>query len=137
MASMAKSSSSRRGTRWLYVLLFFLYVGAIVYLCFGNFSALSSKMPLTILGIRTDRIVHFLMFFPYIFLAQAAFAGKNPWKTLVWVTISAIALAYALELLQGVVTTSRTTDPWDLSINLSAVTTATLIMAIATSRRGR
>lgn len=132
---MAKSSS--RNKRWLYVPLFVLYVGAIIYLCFGNFTDISGKVPLTILGIQTDRIVHFAMFFPYIFLAQAAFAGKNPWKTLVWVTISAIAMAYALELLQGVVTTTRTTDPWDLSINLSAVTTATLIMAIATSRRGR
>ena len=53
---------------------FFLYLAAIVWLCFGQFDQVP-QMQRTIWGIPTDKIAHFLMFFPFPLLACLAFGG--------------------------------------------------------------
>ena len=45
-------------------ILFFLYIAAVLYLCFGRFDNAPS-IELNLWGIPTDKIVHFLMFFPF------------------------------------------------------------------------
>ena len=49
-----------------------LYIGAVAYLCFANFQKLPD-MPKTFLGIPTDKVVHFCMFFPFPILAYLAY----------------------------------------------------------------
>lgn len=49
-----------------------LYIGAVAYLLFANFEKLSS-IPRLFLGIPTDKIVHFCMFFPFPILAYLAY----------------------------------------------------------------
>ena len=51
---------------------FYLYLIAIAVLCFGKFSDLPSVSN-TILGIPTDKVVHFVMFFPFPILAFLAY----------------------------------------------------------------
>ena len=49
-----------------------LYLAAVGYLLFANFEKLSS-IPRIFLGIPTDKIVHFCMFFPFPILAYLAY----------------------------------------------------------------
>ena len=52
--------------------LFFLYIALLLFLCFGQFQNVHS-IPRTILGIPSDKVVHFCMFFPFPILAFLAF----------------------------------------------------------------
>lgn len=58
--------------RIFFRILFFLYIGLLVYLCFGHFSSLP-HVSRTLWGFPTDKVVHFLMFFPFPVLAFLAF----------------------------------------------------------------
>jgi VanZ family protein len=49
-----------------------LYLAAVGYLLFANFEKLSS-IPRLFLGIPTDKVVHFCMFFPFPILAYLAY----------------------------------------------------------------
>ena len=49
-----------------------LYIGVVAYLLFANFEKLSS-IPRLFLGIPTDKVVHFCMFFPFPILAYLAY----------------------------------------------------------------
>ena len=49
-----------------------LYLAVVGYLLFANFEKLSS-IPRIFLGIPTDKIVHFCMFFPFPILAYLAY----------------------------------------------------------------
>ena len=113
------------------VAVFILYLGVLVYLCFGHPTAFF-KVPHSLWGIPIDKVIHFLMFFPYPFFAQAAFYFKNRWRSLVFVIITGIIFCFAFELLQDKITTYRTTDPWDLFYNVAAVTVGSTIIALVT-----
>lgn len=67
-------------------LLFLLYLAAVLYLCFGQFSSLSG-FTRSILGFRADKVVHFLMFFPFPILFYMAFgwSTRKPWHSLLLV----------------------------------------------------
>lgn len=45
-------------------ILMLLYICTVAFLCFHRFSSLPS-ISQTVLGIPTDKIVHFIMFFPF------------------------------------------------------------------------
>ena len=122
---MSKNTSSR--ITWIAV--FILYLGTLAYLCFGHPTTFF-KVPRYIWGIATDKIIHFAMFFPYPFFAQAAFCFKNRWRSLVFVILTGIIFCYTFELLQDKITTWRSTDPWDLSVNIASVSVGSLIIAI-------
>ena len=49
-----------------------LYIAAVAYLCFANFKKLPD-LPKLFLGIPTDKVVHFCMFFPFPILAYLAY----------------------------------------------------------------
>ena len=49
-----------------------VYIGVVAYLLFANFEKLSS-VPKLFLGIPTDKVVHFCMFFPFPILAYLAY----------------------------------------------------------------
>ena len=77
--------------------LFFLYVAMVLYLCFGHFDNIQS-VPRTILGIPSDKVVHFCMFFPFPILAFLAYdrLTKTPWQALAaLISICAIGCAFA------------------------------------------
>ena len=48
------------------------YIGVVAYLLFANFEKLS-RIPRLFLGIPTDKVVHFCMFFPFPILAYLAY----------------------------------------------------------------
>ena len=55
-------------------ILFALYLIAVAVLCFGKFES-SQDVPLELWGLPMDKVVHFLMFFPFPLLACLAFGG--------------------------------------------------------------
>ena len=61
-----------RRQRILARIIFFLYIVNVAWLCFGNFSSVPD-VPKDFWGIPMDKIVHFLMFFPFPLLAFLAF----------------------------------------------------------------
>ena len=69
--------------RLLARIVFLLYLAAVLYLCFGNFSDMSSVAK-HFLGIESDKVVHFLMFLPFPILFYMAFGWRtrNPWHSM-------------------------------------------------------
>ncbi|MGN1215215.1 MAG: VanZ family protein [Candidatus Cryptobacteroides sp.] len=56
----------------LALVLFLLYLAGVAYCCFGSFSGMPQVTP-SLMGIPTDKIVHFCMFFPFPFLCYLTF----------------------------------------------------------------
>ena len=116
--------------RKVFVVLFVLYMGVLIYLYFGKFPSFI-KLPRTIMNIPSDKVGHFLMFLPYPFLAHgSSFTGKRKWRDLLFVHLSGIVIAFTFELLQSTLASYRTTDPWDLVANVASISLATLILAV-------
>lgn len=92
-------------TRFTARLILVLYIAALAWLCFGNFSDLQ-EVPKTLFGIEMDKIVHFLMFFPFPFLVFFSFGkrGDKAWKAILK-TLLVFAVGYVLagvtEIVQG------------------------------------
>ena len=59
-------------TKWVFRVLLILYLAVVAWLCFGHFDNIQ-KIPRSFWGIPTDKIVHFLMFFPFPILSFLAF----------------------------------------------------------------
>lgn len=111
------------------LILFILYLAFIGFLYYANISP-SAKIPKSMLGFATDKVAHFCMFLPYPFLAHGSFKGKRKWRNLVFVILSGIMLAFALELTQEKLAPYRSTDPWDLVYNMAAITISSTLLAI-------
>lgn len=124
---MAKSKSSPFHT--VILILFIIYLGLIGFLYYANISP-KANVPKFLWGIATDKVAHFCMFLPYPFLAHGSFVGKRKWRNLVFVILSGIILAFALELTQERLAPYRTTDPWDLVYNIAAISISSTILAI-------
>lgn len=124
---MSKSKST--SVRTAILVLFFIYLGCVGFLYYGNIST-TTTMPESLFGFQMDKVAHFLMFLPYPFLAHGSFKGKRKWRNLVFVIISGIALAFAFELTQERIASYRTTDPWDLVANIASLTVSSFFVAI-------
>ena len=127
---------TRRQLQWARI-LFGLYLVAVAVLCFARFPE-SEDVPKSLLGIPMDKIVHFLMFFPFPVLAYLAFdryRGKR--RASVLLTAAALlcgcAFAAVTELVQSRLP-YRSGDPADfradaLALLLSSVTVLILVLA--------
>ena len=126
---------TRRQLQWARI-LFGLYLVAVAVLCFAHFPE-SEDVPKSLLGIPMDKIVHFLMFFPFPVLAYLAF-DRYPGKRGASVLRTAAALlcgcafAAVTELVQSRLP-YRSGDPADFradafSLLLSSVLVLILIL---------
>ncbi len=123
-----------KGKRLIARILFFLYIAAVLVLCFGQFKDVPS-VPWTLLGIPSDKLVHFCMFFPFPILAFLAFDKytHTPRSTFLFSGITflvGVALAFGTEWGQAHLTTYRSGDPLDLVADVSALFISTLIVII-------
>lgn len=115
-------------------ILFFLYLAAVLFLCFGRFEN-TPDVPWSFLGIPSDKLVHFCMFFPFPILAFLAFDKytETPRATflysgLTWVL--GMLLALGTEWGQAHLTTWRSGDSMDLLADGLSITISTLIVII-------
>ena len=123
-----------KGRRLIARILFFLYIAAVLVLCFGQFKDVPS-VPWTLLGIPSDKLVHFCMFFPFPILAFLAFDKytETPRSTFLFSGITflvGVALAFGTEWGQAHLTTYRSGDPLDMVADVSALFISTLIVII-------
>lgn len=123
-----------KGKRLIARILFFLYLAAVLVLCFGQFKDAPS-LPWTLLGIPSDKLVHFCMFFPFPILAFLAFDKytETPRSTFLFSGITflvGVALAFGTEWGQAHLTTYRSGDPLDWVADVSALFISTLIVII-------
>ena len=115
-------------------LLFFAYLAAVLFLCFGRFES-TPDVPRSILGIPADKLVHFCLFFPFPILAFLAFDKytETPRSTFLFSGITflvGVALAFGTEWGQAHLTTYRSGDPLDWVADVSALFISTLIVII-------
>ena len=115
-------------------ILFAMYLVAVAVLCFGKFES-SQDMPRELWGIPTDKVVHFLMFFPFPALAYLAFDRYkgNRSSSFLWAGVAFLAgCAYAAvtELIQSRLS-YRSGDPADFKADAIALAAGSVIVLIA------
>lgn len=118
-----------------------IYIAMVFFCCLYNFSSGTGlDLGRHFLGIRMDRIVHFLMFLPYSFLCWG-FIKFSHSKTffarhiITTVIVSGVIVATIAELSQELLTTYRDSDPWDLVANISAIIVGAILMTILGNRK--
>ena len=116
----------------IFQLGFIVYLLAVLYLCFGKFEN-TPEIPWSFLGIPSDKLVHFCMFFPYPILAFLAFDRftDTPKSTFLFSGITwvlGLLLAVATEWGQAHLTDYRSGDPWDLLADALAITLSTILV---------
>lgn len=116
----------------IFQLGFIVYLLAVLYLCFGKFEN-TPDIPWSFLGIPSDKLVHFCMFFPYPILAFLAFDRftDTPKSTFLFSGITwvlGLLLAVATEWGQAHLTDYRSGDPWDLLADVLAITLSTILV---------
>ena len=116
----------------IFQLGFIVYLLAVLYLCFGKFEN-TPDIPWSFLGIPSDKLVHFCMFFPYPILAFLAFDRftDTPKSTFLFSGITwvlGLLLAVATEWGQAHLTDYRSGDPWDLLADALAITLSTILV---------
>ncbi len=113
---------------------FVIYLLAVLFLCFGKFEN-TPDVPWSFLGIPSDKLVHFGMFFPFPILAFLAFDKftETPKSTFLFSGITwvlGLVLAFGTEWGQAHLTDYRSGDPWDLLADGLAITVSTIIVII-------
>lgn len=113
---------------------FVIYLLAVLFLCFGKFEN-TPDVPWSLLGIPSDKLVHFGMFFPFPILAFLAFDRftDTPKSTFLFSGITwvlGLLLAFATEWGQAHLTDYRSGDPWDLLADALAITLSTLLVIL-------
>ena len=103
-----------------------LYLIAVAVLCFGKFDS-SQDVPADLWGLPMDKVVHFLMFFPFPFLAYLAFDRYTErWGTSVLWTMAAFLagclFAAGTEIVQARFLPYRAGDFTDFEADLLALT---------------
>ena len=104
--------------------LFLLYICAVCVICFADSSSLP-KMQRYILGIPTDKVIHFIMFAPFPILSYLSFEhpSRKPGKSVLFVFITLLAgafLAITTEVVQSYLP-SRSMDIKDFYADLMAL----------------
>ena len=116
----------------LFQVLFLLYLAGVLFLCFGRFDNAPS-VEWSFLGIPSDKLVHFCMFFPFPILAFLAFDQYTDTvpKTLAFVGITLVVgvlLAIGTEWGQAHLTDYRSGDPKDLAADATALVLSSLLV---------
>lgn len=121
-----------RSQKILFQVIFYLYVAAVLFLCFGHFEQTPS-IEWSLLGIPSDKVVHFCMFFPFPILAFLAFDRytETVRSTLLFSGITLLVgllLAGGTEWGQAHLTDYRSGDPLDLLADGLALVLSTLLV---------
>ena len=130
----------RTRIKTIMTVLFCIYIAALAFLCFMKTDSVPD-VQFTLLGIPTDKLVHFCMFAPYPILAFQTFHPDNAsaWRELIILAVLAIlglGLAYSTEQIQSL-TDYRSYEIADFyadSIGI-AVGTAVVLVQIAFRKR--
>ncbi len=128
-----------RSQKILFQVIFYLYVAAVLFLCFAHFEQTPS-IEWSLFGIPSDKVVHFCMFFPFPILAFLAFDRytETVSSTLLFSGITllvGILLAGGTEWGQAHLTDYRSGDPLDLLADGLALVLSTLLVIFLDIRK--
>ena len=110
---------------------FLVYFGLVLYVCFGHFDDLPD-MSKPIWGIPQDKIIHFIMFFPFPILAAFALNLRprsygKVFLEVILLFLCGMAIAAATEIAQGFIA-YRDRSIWDWVADASALVCSSLIV---------
>ena len=114
-------------------ILFAVYLIAVTVLCFGNFSG-PDEVPKELWGVPTDKIVHFLMFFPLpvlVYLVFDRYRGKRL-AGILWAVVTFLggcAFAAGTELVQSRLS-YRSGDPADFQADFLGLAACTVFIFV-------
>ena len=119
----------------IFLVLFLIYLGMIAWCCFGHFESLPDVKK-DFFGIPTDKVVHFVMFLPFVILGYPSFRslGKSRGrKVLIFMSVllAGALIAGATEVGQSL-TDYRSGDPMDLLADMAGLVTGAVLTLIAT-----
>ena len=124
----------------IFLVLFLAYLGLVVWCCFGNFGSMPNVQR-EMFGIPTDKVVHFVMFLPFVFLAYMSFASLPKRRSQsVLLALAALGsgalMAVATEIGQSF-TTYRSGDSWDFVADARGLLLAfaVVLLLIVTKKR--
>ena len=111
--------------------LFCIYIIAVITLCLIHTDSMP-ELPKSLFGIPIDKIVHFIMFLPFMILGYSTFnpVDKSIYRkfaVLMILSILGCAFALATERLQGM-TSYRSYELMDIATDCSAIAAGTLII---------
>lgn len=119
--------------KYLFRTLFVLYIFLLFFFSFYSFKSTPVDLSKYILGIRADRIAHFVMFFPFPFSAWFAFGGQIKKITSKFaysaLFITGIVVVSFTEALQAIIP-GRDSDWLDLVANYSSILMGTLLVIL-------
>lgn len=115
------------------IFLMLIYLATVAYCCFGKFSSIPNVQR-SYFGIPTDKIVHFIMFFPYAFLCFMMINNhkRGFWHRLLLVLASFLSgcmIAASTEIGQSF-TTYRSGDIRDYQADILALASASILTFI-------
>jgi len=130
-----------RSQKIAFQVIFFLYVAAVLFLCFAHFEQ-TPAIEWSLWGIPSDKVVHFCMFFPFPILAFLAFDRytDSVRSTLLFSGITLLVgflLAWGTEWGQAHLTDYRSGDPLDLLADGTALVLSTLLVIFLDIRKQR
>ncbi len=119
-------------------ILFASYLIAVGILCFIHTDKIPDMQKM-IFGIPTDKVAHFIMFFPFPILALVSFGTitRKPWHSFIFaiiVFLAGIILAVGTELGQGL-TGYRSAESADLFADGLALAISSIIVLIIDLRK--
>ena len=125
----------RRSFLWI---LFFTYIVGVFLLMVLTINTGKVDVPKYVLGIESDKIVHFIIFLPYITLAWIAFvSGKpagNKKRSVLLIFVSGLFLAVLTESAQ-LMNPQREFDLMDIMADVVSLSAVALCMLIWISFR--
>ena len=131
---------TRRQLTWARI-LFGLYLVAVAVLCFGKFDS-AQDVPKALWGIPMDKIVHFLMFFPFPILGCLALGGHpgKPGKAVLrtgFAFLAGCAFAAGTEWVQAHLP-YRSGDPADFGADaLALLLSSTLVLILVLAKHSK
>ncbi|MDP3436030.1 MAG: hypothetical protein Q8S04_02180 [Bacteroidales bacterium] len=113
--------------------LFLIYVAIVIFASLYSFKNTSVDLSFFILGVRVDRLVHFIMFLPFPLFAWLAFGSTIKRYTgrfsMSALAISGLLISTITETLQTL-NPNRDFDYIDLIANYSAIVVGTIMVAL-------
>ncbi len=117
----------------IWTAMLFIYIAAVAHLCFMRPENLPQVSP-DIFGIPLDKVVHFLMFFPFPIMAYMSF---RPLKRNRFIHLAVLFVMYAVgvglaigtEHIQGQLG-YRSEDIHDIYADFSGITLSALLTAV-------
>lgn len=111
-----------------------LYLICVAVLCLARFDNIQEVASETLLGLPADKVVHFLMFFPFPILTYLSFRNlsRKVWHSLVFclsVFAAGCFLGALSEVAQGL-TDYRSSDPLDFRVDCISVAISSLLVLI-------